>query len=244
MTFPTRPTANLTLDQTIGYLENLIEKGFTVYSNEKNSQTFTIDFITSSIEVIAFPSEIPANKAQITLKGKGKDQRIGHAENYDMLVGMVEEAAKIVEIDLGSALKSVRIKKGEPASNLGKIVTIVSSAIITELFDPYIDDKGLLTLIALRNLGLKFSPKLRVLTSSSKLSTSVWDMFKMELKLNEAEIRKMSNQHRRFMLGGGQIFIIGASFNQVNHNEAIYSESDAVDKPFFESEWKNATNII
>lgn len=139
-----------------------------------------------------------------------------------------------------------RFVAGQPASNLARIATLVGSAAIEAVHDPYLDDKGLDTLRTLFRLGVRTIPNLRLIkkdSSSNRLTEAFAKAFLSEFGCQTGEIRRSTakNPHRRFMLlSGGQSLILGLSLNDLNKDEAAHLENDQVDRPFFEQEWNTS----
>lgn len=64
------------------------------------------------------------------------------------------------------------------------------------------------------------------------------------LILGESTKLKISHLHRRILIGGGKSFILGPSINYLDHNEAVLTDDDKKDKPFFNEEWDRATPLL
>lgn len=159
-------------------------------------------------------------------------------ENYRDLEIWIETAARKPQ---ASAPATGRLTRVTPAANLEAIAALAQSAAVGEVFDPYLDDKGLANLKAISNLGLQLAPTVRLLTSSSgvkRLSKEYLAAWQTELNVT-ASVKTVNNPaHRRFMLlSTGKSLIIGCSLNGTEKDEAIHLESDSDDRPFFEAEW-------
>jgi hypothetical protein len=172
----------------------------------------------------------------------GLDQAI-----RDAVKSIAHQEGKI--INWSSPPTSIRIYKDEPATNVSKLVGLINTSVIEAVFDPYLDNKGLDTLLNLATLGVPISPSIRMLTSSKVANTRLTKNY-LQLWLKElncsGEIRQLSSnkEHRRFLLlSGGQSLIIGLSLNDLSKNEAAHIESDTQDLAFFNSEWGTALPI-
>ncbi len=137
----------------------------------------------------------------------------------------------------------VRSVEQEPASNFSRLARLIGSSQIEAVYDPYLDDKGLGNLLILVRLANSASSSLRLITSrkeAERLSSSFITAFFTELGASSGEVRKTSSPrpHRRFMLlSRGRSLIMGMSLNDLNKNEAAHTETDVLDKAFFEAEW-------
>src|SRR5262245_31017002 len=92
-----------------------------------------------------------------------------------------------------------------------------------------------------------FSPQIRLLGSTKKttsksgtppkLTKAGVDAWAREVGRN-VEVRTTLNlEHRRFiLLSSRRVIIVGISINDVHKNEAVFTESDDLDRNFFDSE--------
>ena len=161
----------------------------------------------------------------------------------------LNETNRDLEIWMETAVKkgqsvapaTARLTRVTPAQNLETIASLAGGAQVGEVFDPYLDDKGLANLRAIANLDMQFAPEVRLLTAGAgakRLSQEYLAAWQAELGLTAA-VRVVNNQaHRRFLLlSSRQSLIIGCSLNSTEKDEAVHLESDKDDRPFFESEW-------
>jgi hypothetical protein len=160
------------------------------------------------------------------------------------------ELRHILRQFLGQARPTTtRLVAGQPASNVAWIQTLIGSAQVQAVHDPYLDDKGLDTLRILFRLGVHTIPNLRLITdrSSNRLTEAFAKAFLSEFGCQAGEVRRSAaaNPHRRFMLlSGGQSLILGLSLNDINKDEAAHLENDLQDRPFFEQEWNAGTLVV
>jgi len=150
----------------------------------------------------------------------------------------------------GSPLQRVRLAENEPASNYGKIASLIGTKTIEAVFDPYLDENGLRNLLTLHHLGAKVDPDVRLLTSGQKASSLRKSLYLQdwisEVGCSSGAIKQMTSAspHRRFMLlSGSQSLIIGLSLNKLGKDEAAHLENDQLDKPFFDEQWASSVVI-
>jgi hypothetical protein len=237
--FPVKPSGTLTKDDVIAYLADLDKKGYRIYTDPSRENVFYIE-LTDIMYLNIYVSE---DSARIEESNGSRTRQLGTASSSGALNKIITATGKDFGINFEDTSKNTRLVKGEPLNNLTKIVSFGSPKIITEIFDPYIDEIALKNITILKRLGLKFSSNLRILTTSKskvKLSESCWEFFKTEMKVQQAEIRTLADSHRRFLLGGGKSVHLGLSLNQIDQDEVISVERDIDDRPFFEEKWAKA----
>lgn len=143
---------------------------------------------------------------------------------------------------------STRTRQGEPASNIGRIAGLMRSR-VEGVYDPYLDDRGLATLVSLVGLGHGVAPDVRLVTSlalGERLTQAFVAATVRELRAPHGLVRRTTSPkpHRRFMLlSGGQSLILGMSLNDLDKDEAARIEPDTEDRPFFDREWGQATPL-
>ena len=150
-----------------------------------------------------------------------------------------------------------RLKAGEPATNLLKMKQVIGNGILTNVLDPYIDEKALETLQKLKGLGVEISKNLRLLTASKagkKAATSVTSFLRdLNAEMSSQwELRAYSSTiklHRRFLiLQDKSIITCGLSLNDINKDEVLDQipmgdELAGHDRDFFDKCWVSATSI-
>lgn len=145
---------------------------------------------------------------------------------------------------------SVRLDADQPASNVHRISSLVGTAWIVAVFDPYLDNAGLQALADIASFGSPLSRDIRLLSSprvnegrSPRLTTTYVESWLRQNGSPAGELRLMAsaNEHRRFLLvSGGRSLILGPSLNSLSKNEAASIEPDAEDRAFFERMWADA----
>lgn len=140
-----------------------------------------------------------------------------------------------------------RIIRGEPVSNAGRLVAMIGASTIEAVFDVYLENKSIANLAVLGQLGVRFTPSLRLLSSTqkapAKLTKSLVQDFFMEVDCPQGEARYVSYQgheHRLLFLSGGEVISLGGSLNSFNTNERMHRATDQGDLQTFESAWTGA----
>jgi len=184
-----------------------------------------------------------------------------YPETVTELTAAVAHALAIVThafaepITLDAPPRTIRLKASEPASNLAKVCALIGGSSINAIFDAYLENKSLETLLNMSTLGVKISPDLRLLTSSSmtqakavqpRLTSSYLAAWTAQLALRNCTLRHRTytgHQRRFLLLSGGTSLILGPSLNNLNVNEASHVENDSADLVLFEQEWAQASNL-
>lgn len=144
-------------------------------------------------------------------------------------------------------LGAVRLSKGRPATNIGLVAMLLQGATVEAVLDAFLDDRGLETLLTLRNLGVLFSPKVRLLTSSrveKRLTRSFAVAVLTELGCGGGEVRVFGadgHEGRIVLLEGGDVVSLGASLNGLDVNERPHRDRDKGDRAAFDARWAEAT---
>ena len=146
-----------------------------------------------------------------------------------------------------------RLKAGQPATNLRKLVQIIESETLTGVHDPYLDEKALETLQKIGGLGVNISKAVRLLTvpKAEKAAASV-NSFLRDLNIemgSQWELRAYSGAakpHRRFLILGDKTIVnCGLSLNNLNKDEVLSrlpmgDELADYDRTFFDDCWASA----
>jgi len=168
-------------------------------------------------------------------------------ERANNLIQLKRAIARYLPVAPPSRIRTV---EDEPASNYSNIARLIGSTRVSCVYDPYLDDKGLDNFRVLINLTKALAPSVRMITSTKgakKLSQSYTQAFFSELGCTDGKVRRTSSRkpHRRFMLlTGGQSLVLGMSLNDLNKNEAVSVEDDALDREFFEAEWDSSIPLF
>jgi hypothetical protein len=133
------------------------------------------------------------------------------------------------------------------------ISQLVVSSKIETVFDPFLENSSLATLIDIMSFGGgEVAAGVRLLGSTNKAAgpTPRYTKAGVDAWLTQlgvtGEGRVMAQkEHRRFMLlSGGRSLLLGHSLNAIHKNEAIRIESDVEDRTFFDSEWGMAATLM
>lgn len=149
-----------------------------------------------------------------------------------------------------------RLKAGEPATNLRKIVDVIGSGTLTGVHDPYLDEKALETLLKLKGLGITISKNLRLLTApkagnaAASIASFLHDLnTEMGSQWELRTYASTGKPHRRFLiLQDKSVVTCGLSLNNVNKDEALDrtpagNELAEYDLNFFDNCWASATPV-
>ncbi len=240
--FPPSPTPDLTREAIIDVLCEWRDLGWIIYAD--NNDVFTI-CIAENHRVTISPSTVPGTW---NLKTWGIGRQFGHASNAAELRARLANHAHTLNINWPTSPKTIRLVRGKPASNIGTIQRVIATSVIEAVYDIYLDDKGVDMLITLHNLGTKFDPELRLLSSAAKVPKELRKQFVsqafIDLGCSKGEARyldmKKGHEYRFMLLTGGRALVLGTSLNRMDVNEAPHLESDTKDRPLFENVWKTA----
>lgn len=258
--FPQYPIAHLNREDIIAYLTPYLEKGWEIYQGSQENQ-----FIVRLLDNLKLFIELEEGKWRIST-GLDINKSLAvwaYPENLVQLDSAIRTAVSIgsggsptgTRIEWSSVPTAVRLNEQEPASNLAKLVALIGSSSIEAIFDAYLDNKGLETILNMATLGINISTNIRLLTSTKmvqsssgipRLTTSYIRSWIDQLDCSSAEIRhnRYTGHQRRFMLlSGSQSLIVGPSLNNLSVNEASHLEANTADISFFNSEWNSAQEL-
>jgi hypothetical protein len=146
-------------------------------------------------------------------------------------------------------LTSVHLNLGKPATNHVRLARLIRGAKVEAVYDPYLDDKGLTTLLTLVQLGGAVAPRLRLLTSD-RMTVNLDFVRKLFTELGcdkaKSEIRSVpdrGHQGRFILLTGGRAITLGMSLNGLNVNDDAHLRDDSEHRPLFESEWATSRAV-
>lgn len=260
ISFPQYPVSRLSREDVIAYLTPYLEKGWEIYQGSQENQ-----FIVRILNNLKLFIELREGKWRVST-GLDVDKSLAiwaYPENLVQLDSAIRTAVSVgsvgspsgTRVEWSSVPKTVRLNQQEPASNLARLVTLIGASSIEAIFDAYLDNKGLETILNMVTLGITISMNIRLLTSTNivqpskgmpRMTTSYIRGWMSQLGCSGAEIRHntYAGHQRRFMLlSGGQSLIIGPSLNNLSVNEASHLEADMDDMSFFNSEWKLAAQL-
>ncbi|WP_335076091.1 hypothetical protein [Nostoc sp.] len=258
--FPQYPVARLNREDIIAYLTPYLEKGWEIYQGNQENQ-----FIVRLLDNLKLFIELREGKWRVST-GLDVDKSLAiwaYPDNLGELDSAIRTAVSIgsggspsgTRIEWSSAPTAVRLNEQEPASNLAKLVALIGSSSIEAIFDAYLDNRGLETILNMATLGINISTNIRLLTSTKmvqlssgmpRMTTSYVRNWLNQLGCNGAKIRHnpYTGHQRRFMLlSRSQSLIVGPSLNNLSVNEASHLEPDTADIYFFNSEWQSAQEL-
>lgn len=250
MDFPSLPAARLNRDDVVRYLSALKARGYEVFRHPTH-ENFLVLMLD---EVHRLNFSIGDNTCQL------QGEKYGHPFAIADVTSMLElerAANGIARQVLGSRWglppSRARVSEATPATNLATISTLVDSASIEAVFDPYLDNKSLAALIDILSFGAgSVANGVRVLSTARtttgqipRLTKAGFDAWLVQLKIN-GELRLMQpSEHRRFLLlSGGTALLLGQSLNSLHKNEAVRLEPDGADRSFFDQVWAQATPLV
>jgi hypothetical protein len=247
--FPTLPAPSLSLDRVIAYLLSLKNDGHAIYRDAGRPNVFFIGF--GELKRIRISVGAEGGKAQVQLL---------HCENVTSFLD-VSTITQLEETVSSFARKATggqwpvspstgRLQSTTPATNYATISQLIGSSRIEAVFDPYLENRSLATLVDILSFGGgEVAEGVRLLGSSRTTQGSVArftragvDAWLSQLGIpGEARVMPPS-EHRRFiLLSGGRSLLLGHSLNAIHKNEAIRVEPDPEDRSFFDSVWATAT---
>jgi hypothetical protein len=237
--FPPPPPATLTRDDVVAYLVELRARGWEIYKEAPD--VFIVQTSATEQQRINFRADL--GTCHFTWSSKAS----GHSALGPTVGNMLDFDNYMRERTGGDPpLTSVHLRLGEPATNHVRLARLIRGAKVEAVYDPYLDDKGLATLLTLVQLDGGVAPVIRVLTSDRKTVNPdfVTALF-VELGCDQAksEIRSVpdrGHQGRFILLAGGRAITLGMSLNGLNVNDDAYLGDDREHRPLFESEWAKA----
>lgn len=247
--FPTFPGPSLSLEEITAYLISLKSSGHNIYRDQKRETQFYISFDdVNRIRIILNPKN---NTSQIQLlycENTVDFVDVTSIEQVESTVAVF--ARKIPGSTWPTRPKTGRLSANTPATNFRTISQLIGTSNIETVFDPYLENSSLETLIHILSFGeANVSNGVRLLGSSKKSSGSIprftkvgVDAWLKQLKIKgEARIMSRTDEHRRFiLLSGNKSLLLGLSLNAIDKNEAIRIESDIEDRKFFDKSWSQA----
>lgn len=245
--FPEKPVNNLELNDLTSFLLELKSNGLNVYQLSANS--FQIELNSTHHIKCSYKD----SKCQVQLY---QYENIVNFLDVISKIQLEEATTKFIKKILGNITAtslSARLTADEPATNYLSIANLVGSSKIVAVFDPYLENSSLATLITICSFGNgKIGENIRLLSSNKKAGGSnptftelgvTAFLFQTNVS-GTARILSSNSEHRRFiLLSGGKSLILGHSLNSIHKNEALRIEEDTEDKVFFDSMWNSATAL-
>jgi hypothetical protein len=246
--FPLGQKTSLTREDVVNYLVECKGEGHTVYQGGgENFFTLMVDD-----QRIYIMQQFPGEPWKVLYEKLGERTPAARAWTRTELERGVKQAAGLCNKDWPCRPTTGRLSAETPATNYRTIAQLVGSSQIEAVFDPYLDNRALATVIDILSFGSgRVANGVRLLGSTkmaggaipklSKVGVHAW--LKQQGITGEARMGP-ATEHRRFMLlGGGQSLIMGPSLNAIHKNEALHIEPDADDRAFFDEVWVSATTL-
>ncbi len=148
--FPQYPKPQLKHDDVVAYLLQYREKGWDIFQGP--SKDIFVIRLTDNINVFVEC----VNDSWRVMDGQSLSHRealYGMPENIAALHAAITEAVSLAPVLYGlsfewsSIPRTTRLKRNEPITNLSKIVAMISSMSIDAIFDSYLDNQGLRTIL-------------------------------------------------------------------------------------------------
>jgi hypothetical protein len=262
--FPPYPQPTLTREDIIGYLVPFRNRGWDVFQGH-NENEFIIKISETEKAYVWYALPHQANNQDacwVVASGIRKEGAIwGFPDGMQSLHALMTQAVNVgchqsrtAEWAEPTGPKSARLWKQEPASNIGRIVALIGPASIEAVYDAYLDNRSLETLLSMITLGVRVSKTVRLLTSTQMVSPRnalprvtkqyVGAWLREVAPNGEMRHNAYTGHERRFaLLSGGRSLLLGFSLNNPGVNEASTVDTDAVDHPYFDSEWMKASSL-
>lgn len=204
--FGPRPQARLESADVVAYLLQQKQRGYEVYQAQGANGRY--DLLLDDVHRISFNP--PTN---------GRTQVQGYALNnivqfFDVtsLLEFTRAVDSIARMMVGARWQQSpltgRVREETPATNLATISNLIRTAAIEAIFDPYLENRSLATLIDILSFGAgSVANGVRVLSTSKttsgqvpRLTKSGFEAWLAQLHI-QGELRLMGpSEHRRFML--------------------------------------------
>jgi hypothetical protein len=247
--FPPHPQRRLTRDEVVNYLVACKADGYVVYQDGENKFVLPL----SDDEEVRLSLDLPAGTCQVISFRLGSSVRGNAATTVAQLERALAEAVRACGHEWPCRPTTGRLSAATPATNYRTISQLIASAQVEAVFDPYLENGSLITLLDILSFGSGgVANGVRLLGSTrtthgpiprfTKTGVDAW-LAQLDIA-GEARVMPPNDQHRRFMLlSGGQSLILGPSLNSIHKNEATHLESDTQDRLFFDSVWTTATPL-
>ncbi len=250
--FPSLPKPSLSLDEVVRYLLALKTDGHDVYRDSTHDNVFYLAL--DELNSIRISVNAQRGTCQVQLHHcENTTQFLDVSSSPQLETTVASFARRITQGTWPCRPTSGRLSANTPATNFRTIGQLIGSSKVEAVFDPYLENLSLATLIDIMSFGNgEVATGVRLLGSIRKTQGAVpkftktgVDAWLTQLGIHgEARVMAPNDQHRRFMLlGGGQSLILGHSLNVIHKNEAIRLESDSEDRAFFDSVWAAATPL-
>lgn len=250
--FPSHEPQRLSVDDTTSYMYELLRRGFEVTKDSSRPL-----FYLRATDEITLRISSHNDGAQVQVLRWGDMYTWADVNSLKGLQGRISSYLDtFADIELSTwRPKSIRLKKGQPASNMNKLASLLTDETLTAYFDPYLDNKSLTNLADIVSLTAngKFADDFRLISSPNmnkqstnkpmRLSESFVEKWFLEHGVSGGGARLTQKEHRRFLLlASGRTIVIPFSLNEVNINEASQVEENNHndDIEFFDKQWTSA----
>jgi hypothetical protein len=246
--FPPYPHPRLGLQEVVDYLLHAKANGWCEVYQASRPNEFVLVLGPHEEILIAFEH----GQCLIVSSYYGRARAAGKPRTLPELEDAIDQAAAYCFKPWPAKMTTARLSDSTPAANKVTISRLLGSAEIQGVFDPYLDNQALATLLDIVSLGGSISNAVRLLSSTEmtqgripRLTKTFISSWFAERGITAGETRLMpKGEHRRFMLlRGGQSLIVGMSLNAIAKNEAAHLERDDQDRAFFDSVWATATPL-
>ena len=248
-TFPQKPTAALSRDDLVNYLLQHHSRGFQVFQVAGANGPF--ELVLSAMYSIKFFGTGGSVQVQgCTLNN------VGWVFDVSSLADLRKSVDYVAQQMIGARWRvspsTARVREDAPATNLATISGLIGTSSIEAIFDPYLDNRSLATLIDILSFGTgSVFNGVRVLSTNKTTSGQVPRFTRSGFAtwLNQlgigGDVRIMDpSEHRRFMiLSSDQSLLLGPSLNSIHKNEAIRLEPASQDRLFFDRVWAQAAPL-
>jgi hypothetical protein len=248
--FGPRPQAPLQKDAVVAYLLEQTRRGYQVYQAPGENGRY--DLLLDDVHRINFA---PPNNGRTQVQGYALNNLVRY---YDVTsLHEFTRAVDAIAISLIGARwqqspVTGRLKEETPAANLATISGLIGAASVSAIFDPYLENRSLASLIDILSFGNgSVANGVRVLSTAKitggqvpRLTKTGFDAWLAQLKIT-GELRLMGPlEHRRFiLLTSGQSLLLGHSLNALHKNEAVRLEAADDDRAFFDQIWVQAALV-
>ncbi len=245
--FPKKPQTRIGRDEVVEYLLQHHQRGYQIYEAGAG-----FELVLNESQSIKIPN---TNSGTVQVQRYTMNTIVNFIDCTSLpeLQRAVDALAQqMVGAHWARSPTTARVAADTPATNLATISRLIGTAGVEAVFDPYLTNSSLATLVNILSFGNgSVADGVRILSTANttrgqvpQLTRAGFDAWLAELGVT-GEIRIMpSNEHRRFMLlSGSQSLILGHSLNAIDKNEAVRIEQDREDRAFYEQMWATA-NVL
>jgi hypothetical protein len=247
--FPHKSSKVLTREELVDYLLQHHSRGYAVFQEEGANGSF--ELVLSDMCCIRFTGDGEMVRVQgCTFNHAGWTFEVSSLADLRKSVDYI--ANQMIGADWQASPSSARLQENTPAANLATISRLVGTSSIEAIFDPYLENRSLTTLIDILSFGEgSISNNVKVLSTSKtsngqvpRLTKAGFESWLHQLRI-AGQLRIMEpSEHRRFLiLSSGQSLLLGPSLNSINKNEAVRLEPAYLDQLFFDQVWSQAVQL-